>query len=328
MEALDGFPEQYVNLYLALEGGGRRGERVSGTRVPPVPLAVEPEALMRDILNAVLTWVEPTAKAAGITGAPRPRRVRTSALRSTRVVRVQRHYDPGPQPGTQVVARDTFGDPVDTVTVDRRITLEQITPDDHTSGVALTSACRLLAAHADRLIALPPTWVWHWDADDGPDGAYQPVELTGVQAALSMIALRGRGRATLGLTRARDHMQGVPCPDCNHKLLYRAHGTDTVGCDHCGGTWSRDVLDRWTRMLAGEALTYRPSPQPDDWVTAREAATALRVPVSRVRRWAAELRFVEVWRDDAQHARGARRYVFADIAATHAALGERAEPAG
>ena len=65
-------PEMYVSLYLALEPGSAAGERVSGSRTAPVPLAAEVEALMAETvrllsdaeadLRTFLGWPTPLAE--------------------------------------------------------------------------------------------------------------------------------------------------------------------------------------------------------------------------------------------------------------------------
>jgi hypothetical protein len=59
-------------------------------------------------------------------------------------------------------------------------------------------------------------------------------------------------------------------------------------------------------------------PDPDDWVTLREAADALVVPLWKVRRWAADGEFEEMWRDGKGGLRAARKYQYRDITAVEA----------
>ncbi len=62
-------------------------------------------------------------------------------------------------------------------------------------------------------------------------------------------------------------------------------------------------------------------PQPDDWVTIREAAEALDIPLWRARRLAVLL--TPVWRDGPQGPRSTRRYLFAAFATAETRSRER-----
>lgn len=252
LDALTDLPELYVHLYLALPGAQTATERVSGTREPPVPPDMTVEALMRDIIATVTTWVEPVAEQAGITGTGRPRRLAPDVrLRNTWVTRTETVLDADGQP-----ARDDYGDPVAVTHVERAATVAVVSQPDSTSGVALSTACRVLAAHLDVLLALPATDVMEWDDTAGPDGSWQPVDRDGVDAAFSILSLHDQARANLGHTRGSDHLKGVACPErsCSQKLLYRDHGSDVVVCKACRGQWPRDELVRWTKMLAGQIV--------------------------------------------------------------------------
>ncbi|MCA1570775.1 MAG: hypothetical protein LC798_10755 [Chloroflexi bacterium] len=248
-------PDQYVHLYLALERTGKAGEKVSGTREPPAPLSVDVEALMRDVITGVTQWVPHVAAAAGITGQAKPRQLGPDVrLRKRWTHRSTVELEPDGTP-----ARDEYDDLIADDQVVRAGTVEVINRPDSTTGVALTSACRTLAAHVDVLLGLPAVKVWEWDDEEGTDGQWVPVRLDGAAAAGRLLELRGRIRAALGETRGRDHLRGVECrrPECAQKTLYREHGTDVIECDSCGDEWSYDELQRWTRMLAGEVLTRR-----------------------------------------------------------------------
>jgi len=250
VEAVEGLAEQYVHLYLALPASGAARERVSGTRDAPIPLSAAVEALMRDVVALVTTWAEPTAEAAGVTGAASPRRLGPDVqFRRTWVTVVTVELDPSGRP----VRDPTTGEVFAVARTERGPTVDVLTRRDDTTGVALTGACRTLAAHVDTLLALPPTWVHEWDDQAGPDGSWQPAERSGIDAGLAMLSLRGRIRATLGETRGRDYLAGVACPECGRKLLYRDHGSDTRYCDGCGEEWTKDMLDRWVAMLANDA---------------------------------------------------------------------------
>jgi hypothetical protein len=60
-QALADLPEQYVELYLALEPGPSGGQERHGSKSPPIPLRVDVEALMRRTVDLLQAW-EQTAR--------------------------------------------------------------------------------------------------------------------------------------------------------------------------------------------------------------------------------------------------------------------------
>lgn len=219
VDALARLPELYVHLFLALPKQGAAGEKVSGTREPPVPIALEVEALMRDIASTVTTW--------------------------------------------ERIVRDTAS-------------LTDVGESRQESGVAVDRACRTLAAHVDTLLACPPTSVWEWDDDagpagtplgchyqgdrtrigrmalprgDAPDGAYVAADRTGGDAARTIIALAGRCRVLLGMTRLV-HRLPVPCPTCGVAALTREDGASEVRCQSCGRAEPEERYARLAMILA------------------------------------------------------------------------------
>lgn len=69
-------PTKYARLYLDLPRSGGAGEKVSGSKTPPVPLRVDVEALMRDMVHTAVTWQEIVAAVAGLTEPGRKRQGR------------------------------------------------------------------------------------------------------------------------------------------------------------------------------------------------------------------------------------------------------------
>jgi hypothetical protein len=59
VETINRIPELYLELYLMLDskGGNLAGPRVSGGgKTPPVPLRVDVDALMRDVIDVISSW--------------------------------------------------------------------------------------------------------------------------------------------------------------------------------------------------------------------------------------------------------------------------------
>lgn len=74
--AIEDLPAKYARLYLELPRSGGVGEKVSGSKSPPVPLRVDVEALMRDIVHTAVTWQEIVAAVAGLAEPGRKRQGR------------------------------------------------------------------------------------------------------------------------------------------------------------------------------------------------------------------------------------------------------------
>lgn len=63
---LDEIPELYARLFAELGNKGQGGERVSGSRTPPVPVRLDIDALMREIVDVLASWDERVRVAAGL----------------------------------------------------------------------------------------------------------------------------------------------------------------------------------------------------------------------------------------------------------------------
>ncbi len=134
-------------------------------------------------------------------------------------------------------------------------------------SVALTSACRTLAAHLDAFAGLPSCEVLRWDETAGPTtrpagahmerradpqvGAWTVVDMTGAQGAIELMRLAGRARHLLGRTRLV-HRLDVPCPTCGVKALTRQDGAGQVRCESCGRAEPEERYQRLVVVLAGE----------------------------------------------------------------------------
>jgi hypothetical protein len=98
---LDEIPERFAQLHAELGNKGQAAERVSGTREAPVPVRLDIDALMREIITVLASWDERVRQTAGLTfpgtGATRRRRdgtavtgyVETLALRLSALLTLQ-----------------------------------------------------------------------------------------------------------------------------------------------------------------------------------------------------------------------------------------------
>lgn len=194
LRAIRDLPRTYVDLRILLVPSSQAEERVSGSREAPVPLNVQAEAFMREIVHVARSW----------------------------------------QRQVQEVARLSASD------------------DPVRAGVALGQACRLLAGegrdndgHLDTLLALQPVIQTRFvppgrklgDLDpgsvvriDAAGDAWTATRMDGTAAGLEFLALNGRARGMIGLSRQRRRITEVPCDGC------RARGT-LVQSEARSGGW-------------------------------------------------------------------------------------------
>jgi hypothetical protein len=189
-------PETYIRLRMLLPPAHSHEERVSGSAEAPVPLNLDVEALMREIMHVACSWEDQVRGVASLAVPPDGAR------------------------------RD---------------------------AVALTAACATLHAHVDTLLSLPGEPKTRYVPPDraaaGPvfcdsaGDAWEHVTLDGTDAGLEFLALDGRARAMLGLTRRRRRITEVRCDQCAQKTLvqYEAQAggwEPLVRCTACPNTYT------------------------------------------------------------------------------------------
>ena len=144
-------------------------------------------------------------------------------------------------------------------------------------GRVIAAVVRTLAAHLDRLLALPPgpmsrSFELH-DLEKIPEGTYGrtntiggyaevTVDLSGADAGEEILTLAYRCRAFLGETRLRERLD-CPCPDpsCNGFSLERVQGSAySAECRDCGRLMSSSEYIMWTRIYTA-GLTENDIPQ-------------------------------------------------------------------
>lgn len=225
-KAIKLLPEQYVAAYLALEPGQRGrdddGGRRSRSADAPLPLDAEADALMRRILEVVLSWHGPVVAAAKLAHTlPTSPRMSTSgvALSSTCAL-LAAHLDTllalPTQPMTRSVPRGRV----------RNVSRAPI-PSLTEQTVWTTVTTPLLADDTLGRIRA-----------DGR--AIVIADLSGVDAGLEMLELVRDAERTLGRTQ-RSTPLDRPCPGCDEVALVLGEGDDFVRCTACGEKhWAAD----------------------------------------------------------------------------------------
>lgn len=260
---IERLPEQYIAAYLALEPGQRThedGGRARGKGAEaPLPLDVEADALMRRILEVVLSWWEAVVVAAALSTDPRPRSVVTERRASRRVEVTTATAYP------RLKGETEGGRFAELVPVNALEAVDR--PSDSTSGVAITTACRTLAAHVDTLLRIDawpmtrtverrqiPLMAAGVPCTIMADGrALIVADLTGIAGALEILALRRDAERTLGHSRRSTQLER-PCPGCGEPELHLTEGQDHVKCWSCGERWDASDYPRLAAVLAvGEA---------------------------------------------------------------------------
>lgn len=96
IETITRIPEVYLELYLMLDskGGNLAGPRVSGGgKTPPVPLRVDVDALMRDVIDVVSSWETRVRDVMNLSTTADTRRRRNGFAVTATCVFLARHVD-------------------------------------------------------------------------------------------------------------------------------------------------------------------------------------------------------------------------------------------
>ncbi len=264
VKALRALPELYVRLGFAMvPSSGAGGEKVSGSKTPPLPLRAEVMALQEDLAGMLIGWEDSVRKVEGFT--PAGRQLQWTVTVATNA--------PG-QPFTSRIAYDGF---------DSQSAIAEATK--HGDRASLTSS------KADEPVRR--------DAVNHPDMARQMVNAArfltvalhqllagpvGGEAGMDILGYHGKARMMLGLSRG-DQQLPMPCPnpDCGQVSLVRKGGTDHIECDidrgGCGRVESGDRMRYMIRALAVDS--------PDLLLPSSQAAQFAGVKPSTVTTWVA-----------------------------------------
>lgn len=210
--AIAELPSDYVQLWLRLPRSEQPGEHITGSKEPPLPLDVNIEAFLREIVHVLCSWEEAVQRVARLTPHEGDRRQGVMAAAASR----------------------TLGAHLDTL-----LSLQAETV------VRYISPHRLAQIGEDALLD-DPDLVW-WDTS-GDAWIRQPMD--GVAAGMELLHLHSRARSTLGLNRGRVRIPEVPCDGegCGMKTLYQpealAGGLEpVVRCSNCPNVYAGPRFD-------------------------------------------------------------------------------------
>ena len=115
-------------------------------------------------------------------------------------------------------------------------------------------AVRVLEARVDALSRVPPVQlVGYPHADDDVATRFRGITLTwvsGAQGVLDLCHAHQRARTMLGLTEPTYALPGYcRARACGRPALRVKDGSDSVWCDHCGNTITRDDYDRYGNLF-------------------------------------------------------------------------------
>ena len=331
LRALRDLPDLYVRLWLAELSDDQQPAAHRGTGdywgeeqrsiEQAATASHDPDVIMRRCREVLTCWHEAVAAAVGLSGMPAPRR----PVEQQQVVRLEQVVRPSvfpSLPGEQERPETVHVEPVTRlVAVDR--------PYTGTEGVVITTACRVLAAHAHTLIRLPAqpvmrrrsaaelaampdaaigeiiatrhgprTTVPGWRLLPAGD-AEQLLDLDGVQALGEIIDLWRQARRVLGDTTGLQTFT-APCPSCGEPGLAAWDGQDTIDCGVCGEQHPRDSYDLLRVVLVDEIRrsgTWRAVDLSRVALPAARAAELARVKPATLRSWVNRGRLVAAGRD-------------------------------
>lgn len=227
---LDELPEKYVELRSQIGSKSPQGDdRVSGSRTPPVPVRLDYDALIRDMLLVLTSWEEVLRTSASLTplDTVMSRRRRDEIALTAAVALLTAHFD-------------------------RLLALP----------VAPMRRIRSMRQAAD----LPPGTLGL--VHPAGDYAEIIIELGGADAGLEIINLHYRARSVLRQTNPPpERLEGVPCRKCDLLALERAapprspEGTEYWSeCSQCGHLMSRDEYVNWVKLYAAWVESQETAP--------------------------------------------------------------------
>lgn len=235
VSTIERLPEQYIAAYLALEPGQRThedGGRARGKGAEaPLPLDVEADALMRRILEVVLSWWDAVVPAAKLSWATVPSDgVAISTACRTLAVHVDTLLRIDGWPMTRAIER-------------RRVLGK---PELVFVGAVASPPVQIMRGRP----LLPDDTIGEVRSDGH---ATIVLVMSGVQGALELLELRRDAERTLGHSRRSTQLER-PCPSCEEPELHLTEGQDHVRCWACGERWDASDYPRLAAVLAvGEA---------------------------------------------------------------------------
>jgi hypothetical protein len=236
-------PETYVLLRGLLVPAMEQDERVSGSREAPVPMNLDVQAFMQQVVHVALSWED---------------QVRAFASLS----------DPDECPACKGDGETGQGACAACLGAGKVKTRD---------GAALARACRLLGGtghrdssgcmdtgYLDKLLLLPPEPKERFiqpdrKVSDLPPGTFVRIDssgdawgeaedMDGTAAGLEFLRLDGRARGILGFTRQRRRITEVPCDGCRGKTLVQQEAKlggwePVVRCTACPVSYTGAAYD-------------------------------------------------------------------------------------
>lgn len=214
--AIGWLPEAYASLALKLPRSDQAGERVSGSREAPMLVAAEVEAFMREIVLITIGWEDQVRSVARLSDYPE---VPEDAL-------AWGVADGGRRDGKALAdACDTLG----TGRKGHLDTLLSLECESKSRYIPPPRIAELAESDPDLVLffdAAGDAWAWR--------------DMDGTDAGLEFLAITGRARGMLGLTRQRRRITEVACDgrDCGGLTLVQYEARDggweeIVRCTAC-----------------------------------------------------------------------------------------------
>jgi hypothetical protein len=213
-------PEKYVELRTQLGAKSQVTEdKVSGSRTPPVPVRLDFDAIIRDMLLILCSWDEAVACAE----------------------RLDRPYT-----AASLRRRDEVALPAAVTTL--------VAHFDTLLGLPRQPMARIRSLRAAADLPAGTAGFVHEDAAY----AEVNLELDGADAGLEIIHLHWRARSALRMTSPPpEKLDGIPCRKCEMLSLERAapprspEGAEYWSeCAQCGHLMSRDEYVQWVKLYA------------------------------------------------------------------------------
>jgi hypothetical protein len=194
------------------------GDKVAGSRTPPVPPNLAADALMREILRVLASWDE---------------RIRTAARLTV--------------PDTQLSRQRRDGRALDSLVRTLRAHLDSLL------ALRPDAMSRSYPTDSREDIGRIPEGCY---GRSNRTGGYADVtiELSGADAGEDILRLHHRARAFLGETRMCERLD-VPCPGCDLLMLERRQGSEYAAeCRECGRLLTTPELHQWARLFAAHLV--------------------------------------------------------------------------
>jgi hypothetical protein len=227
---LDELPEKYVDLRSQLGSKTPQGDdRVSGSRTPPVPVRLDYDELIRDMLLILCSWEEALRTAAQLTPL------------DTVMSRRRRDEIALPAAVTLLIAH-----------FDRLLVLPS-------APMRRIRSMRSAAELPEGTLGL---------VHPAGGYAEVILDLSGADAGLEILSIHYRARSALRQTSPPpEKLDGIYCRRCEQISLYRAappsspEGPEYYSeCDNCGQLMTREEYIRWVRLYHAWVLEQQTLP--------------------------------------------------------------------